>query len=127
MTQIAHDSDHSEHIPALTPDAHHTVDWDRIRVTVRAIRPVRLVVMVAAGLFPAVVWCDRVAEPLAAERSVDTAFAAAFIASLVGGVLFAAGGRIRRWAGSLLLFAAVGGTLLAAPTRHLIAAWIVGA
>lgn len=83
--------------------------------------------VLGAGLFPAVVWCNRVAEPLSTERSVHIAFAAAFVTSIGCAVAFASGGRIRRWVASITLFAAVGGTLLADPTRHLIATWIVGA
>ncbi|MFF0550802.1 hypothetical protein ACFYUL_17780 [Streptomyces sp. NPDC004311] len=127
MTYIAHEPDQSDNIPVLAPDAHHAVDWARVRSTIRRLRPLRTVAVLGAGLFPAVVWCNCVAEPLSAERSVHIAFAAAFIASLVCGVGFASGGRIRRWVASITLSAAVGGTLLAAPTRNLIAAWIVGA
>ncbi|MEU4953437.1 hypothetical protein [Streptomyces lavendulae] len=79
------------------------------------------------GMLPAVAWAERVAAPVAIERSVDTAFAIAFVTSMVCAVGMATGGRIRRWASAVVLFAAVGGTLISAPTRHLIAAWIVGA
>ncbi|MGE7385591.1 hypothetical protein ACQKM2_08940 [Streptomyces sp. NPDC004126] len=72
-------------------------------------------------------WSEQVALRLAEERSVHTAFAAAFITSLACAVGFATGGTVRRWISSLVLFAAVGGTLLAEPTRNLIAIWIVGA
>ncbi|MFF2191719.1 hypothetical protein [Streptomyces sp. NPDC058157] len=124
MPHIAPDPDH---IPILAPNAHHAVDWDRVRSTIRRLRPLRAVTVLGVGLFPAVVWCNRVAEPLSAERSVHTAFAVAFVTSLGCGVGFAMGGRIRRWVASITLFAAIGGTLLADPTRHLIATWIVGA
>ncbi|MER6218258.1 hypothetical protein ABT213_29930 [Streptomyces sp. NPDC001674] len=127
MTYIEHDSGHTEHIPVLAPDAHHAIDWNRFRATIRRLRPVRAIAVLSAGLFPAVVWCNRVAEPLSSARSVHTAFAVAFVTSLLCGVGFASGGRIRRWGSSIVLFAAVGGTLLADPTRHLIATWIVGA
>ncbi|MFJ8209703.1 hypothetical protein [Streptomyces sp. NPDC096033] len=127
MSQIAHDPDQSGRIPTLDPDAHRAVDWTRVRATIRRLRPLRAVAVLCVGLFPAVVWCNRVAEPLSAGRSVHTAFGTAFITSLVCAVGFASGGRIRRWVSAVVLFAAVGGTLLAAPTRNLIAAWIVGA
>ncbi|AXE23550.1 hypothetical protein C0216_08810 [Streptomyces globosus] len=127
MAYISPDSDRSEHIPTLAPDAHHAVDWDRVRVTIRRLRPLRAIAVLSAGLFPAVVWCNQVAEPLAADENVHVGFAAAFITSLLCGFGFAAGGRIRRWVTSVVLFAAVGGTLLAEPTRHLITAWIVEA
>ncbi|MFJ4777399.1 hypothetical protein [Streptomyces sp. NPDC088762] len=125
--KVDHGSDGSDHIPVLAPSAHHAVNWDRVRATIRRLRPLRALALLSVGLFPAVVWCNRVAEPLSAERSVHIAFAAAFITSLACGLGFAMGGRIRRWISSVVLFAAVGGTLLATPTRHLIAAWIVGA
>ncbi|MFJ8213224.1 hypothetical protein [Streptomyces sp. NPDC096033] len=113
-------------VPVLAPDAHRVVDWDRVRRTVRAVHPVRCLVVIGAGLYPAVVWCNRVAEPLS-ERSVHTAFAAGAVTSAVCLVGLLGGGVLRKWASAILLFAAVGGTLLADPTRNLIATWIVGA
>ncbi|MFI5638321.1 hypothetical protein ACIA8H_12990 [Streptomyces goshikiensis] len=127
MTYIEPGSDPYGQIPALDADAHHSVDWDRVRATIRRLRPIRALAVVSVGLFPAVVWCNQIAEPMAAELSVHAAFAAAFVTSLACAVGFAMGGRIRRWISSVVLFAAVGGTLIAEPTRQLIAAWIVGA
>ncbi|MCX4783323.1 hypothetical protein [Streptomyces sp. NBC_01264] len=113
--------------PSCPPDAHHAVDWARVKRSIRALRPVRSAGVVSVGLFGAVVWAERVAAPVAAARSVDTAFAIAFWVSMVCAIGMATGSRMRRWSSAVLLFAAVGGTLLAAPTRHLISAWIVGA
>ncbi|MET9730632.1 hypothetical protein ABZZ79_08215 [Streptomyces sp. NPDC006458] len=126
MTYIEHGADHSEPIPTLASTAHHTVDWDRTRAAARTLRPIRSLSLLALGVVPALLWAEQVATPIA-ETSVDTAFAAAFLTSGICAVGIATGGRIRRWALSALLVAAVGGTLLAAPTRHLISAWIVGA
>lgn len=116
-----------EPVPTLAPDAHHTVDWDRVRATIRRVRPVRLAVVAGLGLLPAVVWCNRVALPLAAGPGVDTAFAAGVVGLALGAIGLAGGGRIRRWISAALFVAALGGTLLAAPTRNLISIWIVGA
>ncbi|MDD9376498.1 hypothetical protein M8Z33_07395 [Streptomyces sp. ZAF1911] len=117
----------TEYIPVRASDAHHAVDWERVRAAVRRLRPVRLLVVVGAGLYPAVVWCSRVTEPLAAERGVDAAFAVGAVTAVVCVVGLAGGGALRRWVAGLVLCAAVGGTLLAAPTRQLISTWIVGA
>ncbi|MFZ3497143.1 hypothetical protein ACODT5_28635 [Streptomyces sp. 5.8] len=117
----------TDRIPVLTPDAHHSIDWNRVRATVRALRPVRTLTLISAAMFPAVVWAEQVAIPVSAEVGVNTAFAIACITSTVCAVGMATGGRIRRWASAALLMAAVGGTLLAAPTRHLMTIWIVGA
>lgn len=125
--EVDHGSDGSDRIPVLAPNAGHTVDWARVRTTIRTLRPVRTLSAMCVGMLPAVAWAERVAAPVAAARSVDTAFAVAFIASMLCAVGMATGGQIRKWASAVLLFAAVGGTLIAAPTRHLIAAWIVGA
>ncbi|WP_060178024.1 hypothetical protein [Streptomyces sp. IMTB 1903] len=123
MTYIPHDPDH---IPVLAPDHHHSVDWDRVRATIRRLRPLRAITVLSAGFFPAVVWCNKVAEPLAAGRGTDTAFAAAFLTSMISAVGMATGGTVRRFAFGVLLFSAVGGTLLADPTRRLIAGWVIG-
>lgn len=127
MAHIEHGHDHPEHIPTLAPTAHHTVDWDRVRMAVRAVRPVRSLSLLALGVAPALLWAEKVATPIAREASVDTAFAAAFLISGICAVGIATGGRIRRWIFGALLVSAVGGTLLADPTRHLISTWIVGA
>ncbi|MFE2305009.1 hypothetical protein [Streptomyces sp. NPDC059411] len=127
MSHIDVDHGRPENIPALAPDAHHTIDWDRVRATVRALRPVRTLPLMCAAMLPAVVWAERVAAPVSTERSVDTAFAIAFVTSMVCAVGMATGGRIRRWTSAVLLFAVVGGTLISAPTRNLIVSWIVGA
>lgn len=117
-----------EPVPTLAPDAHHTVDWDRVRATIRWVRPVRLAVVAGLGLPLAVVWCNRVALPLATNGpGVDTAFAAGVVGVALGAIGLAGGGRIRRWISAALFVAALGGTLLAAPTRNLISIWIVGA
>ncbi|KJY37149.1 hypothetical protein [Streptomyces katrae] len=115
------------HIPVLTPDAHHAVDWDRVRATIRRLRPLRALAVTAVGLYPAVMWCNRIAGPLAAERGVHTAFAAGAITTVVCAVGVASGGGLRRWIAGLGLVGAMGGTLLADPTRHLVVTWIVGA
>ncbi|MFB6518730.1 hypothetical protein [Streptomyces sp. NPDC056401] len=117
----------AERVPTLAPDAHHSVDWARVRTTVRALHPVRTLFLMCAAMLPAVAWAERIATPVANERGVDTAFSIAFVVSMIGAVSIATGGRIRRWVSAVVLFAAVGGTLIAEPTRHLIAAWIVGA
>ncbi|MET8296368.1 hypothetical protein ABZW02_20175 [Streptomyces sp. NPDC005180] len=117
----------TEYIPVLASDAHHAVDWERVRAAVRHLRPLRAVVVVSLGLLPAVVWCNRIAEPMAAEIGVHSAAAAGTVTAVAALVGVAGGGRIRRWVAALLLVATVGGTLLADPTRHLIASWIVGA
>lgn len=127
MTHIEHGHGHPEQIPTLAPTAHHAVDWDRVRVAVRTLRPVRSLVLLALSAAPALLWAEKVATPIAREASVDTAFAAAFLTSGICVVGIATGGRIRRWVFGALLVAAVGGTLLADPTRHLISTWIVGA
>lgn len=127
MTHIEHGHDRTEQIPTIAPTAHHTVDWDRVRMAVRALRPIRSLSLFALGVAPAMLWAEKVAAPIAREASVDTAFAAAFLTSGICAIGIATGGRIRRWVFGALLVAAVGGTLLASPTRHLISTWIVGA
>lgn len=124
---LDHGQGGADRIPVLAPDAQHTVDWGRVRATVRALHPVRSLSVMCVGMLPAVVWADRVATPVAAARSVDTAFAITFVTSMICAVGMATGGRIRKWTSAVLLFAAVGGTLISAPTRHLITTWIVGA
>ncbi|MFD4243266.1 hypothetical protein ACFWP3_16945 [Streptomyces sp. NPDC058525] len=118
---------HTDHITVLAPDAHHSVDWDRVRATVRRLRPLRALAVLGVGLFPAVQWSNHVTYRMTAAVGVDTAFAVGCLTAVVSAVGCATGGRIRRWASAVLLVAAVGGTLIAEPTRHLIAAWIVGA
>ncbi|MFE7268389.1 hypothetical protein ACFU9B_41485 [Streptomyces sp. NPDC057592] len=105
----------------------HAVDWDRVRAAVRAVRPVRSLTVIGLGIGPAWVWADRVAGPVSASVSVYAAFAAAVGVCVVAAVGAACGGRIRRWVCAALLVAAVGGSLIADPTRRLVAAWIVGA
>jgi hypothetical protein len=114
-------------IPDRDPADVHLIDWDRVRTAVRAVHPVRTLVLLGVAVFPAFVWAQRVAEPMAKDISVDSAFAASVVTSAVAGVGAVCGGRIRRWACAALLVAVVGGTLIADPTRHLISSWIVGA
>ncbi|MFD9621880.1 hypothetical protein ACFWB2_32030 [Streptomyces virginiae] len=117
----------TDNIPVLAPDAHHAVDWARVRAAVRAVRPMRTLTVVGVGLFPAVLWSEHVAYRMTSEVGVDSAFAVGCLTATVCAVGMATGGRTRRWAFAVLLFAAVGGTLISAPTRHLITTWIVGA
>ncbi|MEU9857242.1 hypothetical protein [Streptomyces sp. NPDC047974] len=124
MTYIEPEPDH---IPTLAPNSHHTVDWDRVRAAVRALRPVRSLTLLALATAPAFLWAEHVATPVSQDMGVDTAFAAAFLTSGICAVGIATGGRIRRFLFAALLVAAVGGTLLADPTRNLISTWIVGA
>ncbi|MCX5207709.1 hypothetical protein OG897_40720 [Streptomyces sp. NBC_00237] len=114
-------------IPDRDPSDDHLIDWDRVRAAVRAVHPVRTLAVVGVGVWPAFMWAERVAGPMARDVSVDAAFAVAVVTSVVAGVGIAAGRGFRRWACAALLVAIVGGTLLAAPTRNLIASWIVGA
>ena len=114
-------------IPVRAPSDAHTVDWDRVRSAVRAARPVQALAVLGAGVLPALVWADRVAGPMCAAGDVDAAFAAAVMATALAVVGAVTGGRMRRWMCAALLVAAVGGTLIAEPTRHLVAAWIVRA
>jgi hypothetical protein len=116
-----------DEIADRAPSDAHAVDWERVRSAVRAVRPVRTLTVLGLGSLPALVWADRVAGPLSAAVSVHTAFAAAVVASGLAVVGVVNGGRFRRWVCAALLVAAVGGTLIAEPTRHLVAAWIVGA
>ncbi|MFG2754695.1 hypothetical protein [Streptomyces xanthophaeus] len=108
------------------PSDANAVDWDRVRAAIRRARPLRTLAVIGLGSLPAFVWADRVASPVAANVSVDTAFSTAVITSVIAGVGAVTGGRIRRWACAALLVAAVGGTLMADPTRLLVASWIVG-
>lgn len=107
--------------------ADDAVDWERVRGAVRRIRPVRTLVACGLGVLPAMWWAHGVAVPLSVGMSVDTAWAAGVLGAGIGAVGFAAGGRVRRWVSAALLMAAVGGTLIAEPTRDLVAAWVVGA
>ncbi|MCX5079380.1 hypothetical protein OHA84_38705 [Streptomyces sp. NBC_00513] len=116
-----------DHIPELDPTNAHAVDWDRVRAAIKAARPVRTLTVIGLATVPALVWADRVAVPVTEAVSVDAAFSTAFITSMVCAIGMATGGRVRRWACAALLVAAIGGTLIAEPTRSLIAAWIVGA
>ena len=116
-----------DEIADRAPSDAHAVDWDRVRAAVRAARPVRTAAVLGAGVLPAVAWADRVAGPMCAAVSVDAAFATAVMTSVLALVGAVTGGRIRRWVCAALLVAAVGGTLIAEPTRHLVAVWIVGA
>ncbi|MFD5110350.1 hypothetical protein [Streptomyces cinereoruber] len=103
------------------------VDWERVRAAVRRARPVRSLLVLGAGVLPALWWAHGVAAPLADRVSVDAAWAAGVLGAGIGAVGVVSGGRLRRWMSAALLMAAVGGTLLAGPTRTLIATWIVGA
>ncbi|MGW1186301.1 hypothetical protein ACWD7Y_32760 [Streptomyces drozdowiczii] len=116
-----------EEIADRAPSDDHALDWDRIRAAIRAVRPVRCLTVIGLGFGPAWLWADRVAGPVSAAVSADTAFAAAVAACGIAAVGAATGGRVRRWVCAALLVAAVGGSLIADPTRHLVAAWIVGA
>ncbi|MGW6413062.1 hypothetical protein ACWF95_38950 [Streptomyces vinaceus] len=127
MSHIEVDHGHPENIPVLAPDANHAVDWYRVRAAVRALHPFRTLSLMCAAMLPAVAWAEKIATPVATERSVDTAFAIAFVTSMICAVGMATGGRIRRWVSAALLVAAVGGTLISEPTRHLVLTWIVGA
>ncbi|MFG2716582.1 hypothetical protein ACGFX2_39625 [Streptomyces goshikiensis] len=109
------------------PSDAHAVDWERVRAAVRAVRPVRTLTVIGLGTLPAWVWADRLAGPMSEAVSVHAAFATAVMTSGLAAVGAATGGRIRRWVCAALLVAAVGGTLIAEPTRLLVAAWIVGA
>lgn len=116
-----------DHIPDLDPTDANAVNWDRVRAAIKAARPVRTLTVIGAATVPALVWADRVAVPVTEAISVDAAFATAFMTSVLCAVGMATGGRIRRWVFAALLVAAVGGTLIADPTRSLISTWIVGA
>lgn len=127
MTHIETEPDRSGTIPTLTPDTHHTVDWHRVKAAARHVVNARTVAAAVAAPALAVVWADKVAEPVTRAASADSAFAIAFFTSGLCAVGIALGGRLQRWALTALLVAAVGGTLAAAPTRHLVSVWIVGA
>ncbi|MEV6682233.1 hypothetical protein AB0N09_36035 [Streptomyces erythrochromogenes] len=116
-----------DEIADRAPSDNNAVDWDRVRAAIRRARPVRTLTVIGLGTLPALVWADRVAGPVAANVSVHAAFSTAVITSVITGVGAVTGGRIRRWACAALLVAAVGGTLIAEPTRLLVASWIVGA
>ncbi|MFZ3475196.1 hypothetical protein ACODT3_41235 [Streptomyces sp. 4.24] len=109
-----------DQIPDLAPDHDHTLDWDRIR----AARPLRKIALVAAASLPAMAWADWVATPISEAVTVDAAFSVAFITSMVCALGMLSGGPLRRFLLSWLLIAAVGGTLISDPTRHLIAAFV---
>ncbi|MCX4547244.1 hypothetical protein [Streptomyces sp. NBC_01565] len=116
-----------DHIPELDPADAKAVDWDRVRAAIKAARPARALTVIGAATVPALVWADRIAVPVTQAVSVDAAFATAFMTSVLCAVGMATGGPIRRWTCAALLVAAIGGTLIAEPTRSLIATWIVGA
>ncbi|MFE2553616.1 hypothetical protein ACFXGI_34550 [Streptomyces sp. NPDC059355] len=107
--------------------ADDAIDWERVRAAVRRVRPVRTLAVAGLGVLPALWWAQGVTVPLAAQVSVDAAWAAGVLGAGIAAVGAATGGRVRRWVSAALLVAAVGGTLIAGPTRHLVAAWIVGA
>ena len=117
---------HVDEIADRAPSDAHTVDWDRVRSAVRAARPVQALAVLGAGVLPAVVWADRVAGPMSAAAGADAAFSMGFMASVFAGLGALTGGRVRRWMCAALLVAAVGGTLIAEPTRHVMAAMFVG-
>ncbi|WP_331718203.1 hypothetical protein OG280_41655 (plasmid) [Streptomyces virginiae] len=116
-----------DHIPELDPADANAIDWDRVRAAIKAARPVRALTVIGLATVPALVWADRIAVPVTQAVSVDAAFATAFMTSVLCAVGMATGGPIRRWTCAALLVAAIGGTLIAEPTRSLIATWIVGA
>ncbi|MEV6332283.1 hypothetical protein [Streptomyces sp. NPDC051909] len=109
------------------PSDDDAVDWERVRAAVRRARPVRTLTVLGAGVLPALWWAHGVAVPLSVEMSVDTAWAAGVLGTGIAAVGIATGGRVRRWVSAALLMAAMGGTLIAEPTRQLVTAWIVGA
>ncbi|MFJ8570423.1 hypothetical protein [Streptomyces sp. NPDC093514] len=114
-------------IPVRAPSDDDAIDWERVRAAVRRVRPVRTLALLGVGVLPALWWAHGVTAPIAAQVSVDAAWAAGVLGAGIAAVGAAAGGRVRRWVSAALLVAAVGGTLIAEPTRHLVAAWIVGA
>ncbi|MEU8545309.1 hypothetical protein AB0C52_35800 [Streptomyces sp. NPDC048717] len=116
-----------ELIPDRDPASDNAVDWDRVRASIKALRPVRALFVLGLAPFPALLWAERVAVPVTRNLGADGAFATAFMTSALCAIGMATGGRIRRWVLGALLVAAVGGTLIADPTRHLVATLIVGA
>ncbi|WKV76609.1 hypothetical protein AW27_034230 (plasmid) [Streptomyces sp. PCS3-D2] len=120
-------SENFDDIPDLDPTDANAINWDRVRAAVKAARPLRTLTIIGAATLPALIWAEEVALPVTKELSVDAAFATAFMTSVLCAVGMATGGRIRRWVSAALLVAAVGGTLIADPTRSLISTWIVGA
>lgn len=113
-------------VPTLAPDHHHTVDWARVRATIKRLHLVRLGVAAAIAWPCMGVWADHVATPLAVKSSPDTAFAAG-VAVTLACLPFLRAGRVRRAIAALVLVSVIGGTLAADETRALISAWIVGA
>ena len=109
------------------PSDAHAVDWDRVKAAVRRARPVRTLAVIGAGVAPAWMWAVRVAAPMSEAVSVHATYATAVLTAAVAVAGAVNGGPARRLVCALLLVAAVGGTLIAEPTRLLVAAWIVGA
>lgn len=116
-----------DQIPDRAPSDDHAVDWDRVRSAVRAARPVRAVTMLGLGVPLAMAWAEWVTRPVCIAVDAETAYGASVMASLLAMAGAVRRGRIRRRACAALLVAAVGGTLIVEPTRHLVTAWIVGA
>ncbi|KDN84393.1 hypothetical protein [Kitasatospora cheerisanensis] len=93
-------------IPVLPPDHHHTVDWAKVRRTVKAV--VRPSTVTGAALSP---FYAHWALPLAVQHGPYALGGLAFILTIYAAV----GGQIGRWIVVVVLVAAGLGTLLLAP------------
>lgn len=117
-----------DHIPQLPADHHNTVDWQRVKRSLRALRPqhpLKTGATVAAGAILGPWWTTYVVTPLIDRYGPAAAVGMACMASVYASVAIAKTRPIIRLTLAIALVATVTGTLYAAPVRDLIAAWIM--